>query len=491
MNRESKIGIFVILAIGVMCYMVLRSSDISSLWGKKGEDQIIEISMTDASGVREGTPVRIAGVKVGTVKTVRLEADRAIAELSLKPDVSLNQGARAELRSQGVLGERFIALYAGDGTGGAPGRLETVTPPSLDDLTATISSIGADLKVVTENFKMATMSQSGGNRIETVAANIERLTATLVQMLDENRRNVKTTSGNFAQLTGSLNQEIPKLVSEMSQLVQDLRSIAGGNRDRIDTTLEHVTSMAQNMDVTSKKFSSIASKVDEGQGTIGKLINDPTTVDNLNDVLVQTKESLGEVKNLLGQVNDIKFDLNFRSEYLFDPSATKNYFGVRIMPSDEKYYLIEAVTRGDELLGFDLSQTETLTYDPDGNLLTRAVETRQDKEDELEITGQLAYKVGPVFLRGGLIEGEGGGGVEYLALQDRLKFSLEGWDFGRENRDPHAKIDLRLQFTKNISLNFGWDDFLEEDRNSAFLGGGLRWKDEDIKLLITRLGSFL
>lgn len=489
MTRETKIGLFVILALGVMMFMVLRSSDLSSMWKRGPKAQTVEIVMNDASGVRDGTPVRVAGVKVGTVEGIRLEAGKAIASISLEPSVVLREGAKAELRSQGVLGERYIALDVGSGEKATGAAIAATVPPSLDDITATISSIGADLKVVTENFKLATVNQSGENRISVIAANLETLTQTLVAMLEENRSNVRQTSEQFALLSGSLGKEIPLLIEQMTQLVTDLRAIAGGNSERIDVTMEHIAKMAENMDATSQSFSSIATKVDKGQGSIGKLINDPTTVDNLNEVLVETKNSLGEVKNLLGQANRLNFDLNFRSEYLLDPSATKSYLGVRITPNENKYYLIEAVVRGDKLLGSELFQTETFTYDADGNLLTRAVENRTEKEDELEITGQLAYRVGPVFLRGGLIEGEGGGGLEYFAFEDRMKFALESWDFGRQDRDPHAKIDLHLKFTKNLSLNFGWDDFLESDRNSAFLGGGLRWKDEDLKLLITRLGS--
>jgi len=490
MTREAKIGVFVIIAVGVMLYMVLRSSDVSSLWQGTPEEQTVDVVMDDASGVREGTPVRIAGVKVGSVASIRLENGRAIAAITLREDLVVRESAKAQLRSEGVLGERYLALDLGSGAAQSSPSITATTPPSLDDITRTISVIGEDLKTVTENFRLATETASGGNRIDVIAGNIERLTETLVDMLKENRANFRQTSGSFAQLSGSLNQDIPALIEQMKLLVGDLRAVANGNRDRIDTTMENITAMSKNMDAATSRLTSIATKVDEGQGSIGKLINDPTTVDNLNDVLLQTKESLGEVQNLLGQASNLEFDLNFRSEYLLDPSATKNYLGVRIVPNENKYYLIEAVIRGEKLLGAELFQTETLTYDADGNLLTRAVETRTEDEDELEITGQLAYKVGPVFLRGGLIEGEGGGGLEYFAWDDRMKFSIEGWDFSRENRDPHAKIDLRLKLTKNISLNAGWDDFLETDRKSAFIGGGLRWKDEDLKLLVTRLGSF-
>lgn len=408
MTRETKIGFFVILAVGVMMYMVMRSSNITSLWQGGPKQQLIDITMDDASGVREGTPIRIAGVKVGAVQSVRLDEGRAIARISLRSDIVLRQGAHAELRNQGVLGERYIALVVGRGETKASGEIEAIVPPTLEDITTIISAIGEDLKVVTENFKLATVTSAGGNRIETIAANMERLTQILVLMFEENRTDVRQTSGQVAQLSGTLNREIPELLQQMGELVADLRAISGGNRDRIDTTMEQVAAIAKTMNATSQRFNSIATKVDEGQGTIGKLINDPTTVDNLNEVLIETKASLGEVRNLLGQINNLQFDLNFRSEYLTGPGAIKNYFGVRIVPDENKYYLIEAVTRGDKLLGAEIFQIETLTYDPNGNLLTRSTETRTESEDDLEITGQLAYRVGPVFLRGGLIEGEGG-----------------------------------------------------------------------------------
>lgn len=492
MNREAKIGLFVLIGLAAMVYFILRTDEVQGLWPTQADaTREIHVELTDASGVREGTPVRVAGVRVGEVRRLSLEDGIAVAIIEVPQDMVFREGAVAELRNQGVLGERYISLVSGRGEPLAnQDRLQGSAPPSLEDLTTTINQLGENLLIISENLKQSTTTDSGGNRIALIAQNIERLTDTLVQMVEENRGSLSTTSAELAGLSQQLNRDVPQLVSELTELVRGLRSMTTGNENNIDQTMENVAVISKNMNATTESLASIARKVDGGQGTLGKLVNESESVDKLNDLLDKANESLTEVKKFVDRASNIDLDLQFKTEYLSEWQTNKTYFGVRIRPDDTKYYLIEGISREVDQLPTEIRTVTEETFDAQGNLLTTTVRTRTEEPDDLVFNGILAYRFGNLFLKGGVMESEGGGGIEYRALEDRLRFSIDAFDFSRPNDlAAHGKVDLEFQWRHGIHFSVGWDEFLEADLQSAYIGGGIRWSDEDLKLLLSNVGS--
>ena len=65
---------------------------------------------------------------------------------------------------------------------------------------------------------------------------------------------------------------------------------------------------------------------------------------------------------------------------------------------------------------------------------------------------------------------------------------MEAFDFSRPgDLSPRLRLMGRYQFHPNLYLIGGYDDILEED--SIFLGGGIRWTDENIKVLLGLAGG--
>jgi hypothetical protein len=107
------------------------------------------------------------------------------------------------------------------------------------------------------------------------------------------------------------------------------------------------------------------------------------------------------------------------------------------------------------------------------------------------VTGLLGYK-GPqdVRLYAGLIEGTGGAQIEYPlpVLDRRLQLSFEAFDFNRPNdQRAHLRLQGRYQLAPNLYLLGGYDDILEH--HSLFIGGGIRWTDENLRKLFGLAGA--
>lgn len=492
MSRESRIGVFVLIALAIMGYFVYRTSDIRAwLSGESKHMREVAVMLDDASGVRPGTSVEIAGVKIGEVDRIVLEGEVALAIIRIPEDMLFREGAIATMRSKGVLGDRYLALHLGKGTTlPEQGRIKGNAPPDLGQITSSVNELARNMVDITNSLKASALNDQGGNRFAEIAANMERVTAMLVEMLKENRANMRTSSNEIASLTSSLNRDVPVLVSQLTEFSKALREMAEANRGNLKEISTRMAALSRNFEETSVSFNAIAAKVNDGQGTIGKLINEPDTVNKVNEVLDNVNASLVEVKGMLGKVNAVDLDLSARSEYLSEWETTKTYVGLKLQPSPDKYYLIEGVSLGDELLTPETKEVTETTYDADGNLISTTVRSTVEEPKDFVFNGQLAYRVGPIFVRGGVLESEGGGGVDWYAKQGKLKISFEAFDFSRKDLNPHGRFDFRYRVGDHINFNLGWDDLLESTRDSAVIGAGIRWKDDDLKLLFGQLGKF-
>ena len=111
-------GIVLLVAVGFIVF-AFRSAGLSG--GAGGYEVIAEFD--DASGLSPGTDVRMAGVKVGTVVSQRLDPDTFFAEVVLSIDdaIQLPSDTSARIVPEGLLGGNFVELEPG-------GDIEMIEP---------------------------------------------------------------------------------------------------------------------------------------------------------------------------------------------------------------------------------------------------------------------------------------------------------------------------------------------------------------------------
>jgi phospholipid/cholesterol/gamma-HCH transport system substrate-binding protein len=85
------------------------------------------------------------------------------------------------------------------------------------------------------------------------------------------------------------------------------------------------------------------------------------------------------------------------------------------------------------------------------------------------------------------MESSGGIGAEYYMLDDKIKFSVDAWNFSSKepgNENTHVKTTVSYYLNKLLFLDAGYDNFLNAGRRAGFVGAGLRFDDEDLKYLM-------
>jgi phospholipid/cholesterol/gamma-HCH transport system substrate-binding protein len=83
------------------------------------------------------------------------------------------------------------------------------------------------------------------------------------------------------------------------------------------------------------------------------------------------------------------------------------------------------------------------------------------------------------------------GGAEFRALEDRFRLGALAYDFTKRDDKPKPRYRLTssFQFWKGLYGQAGVQDIANPELRTFFAGGGVRWKDEDMKKLLGLLGT--
>jgi phospholipid/cholesterol/gamma-HCH transport system substrate-binding protein len=285
--------------------------------------------------------------------------------------------------------------------------------------------------------------------------------------VDSNRENADVTMANLREFSGEMRETLARL----DRILEENRSGVKGSVDNI----EEITGKLKK---TSDSLNSISGKIDTGDGTIGKLLNSDETHRNLNDALQSVKSGVDSLNTTLTRINRIELDLGFRGEFQVRESRMKGYFSVDVTPRENKFYRIElsAIPGG---LRRDTVETTVVTL-PDGSdvVTKKNIETYEDK---FGLSVMLGYRKSNTVLRAGLFESRGGVGIDQFLLNDKLKVTVDAWDYGRSNASFQTKFYGTWRASPSVFLSTGVDDILNSDKRTIFLGAGIQWRDEDIK----------
>lgn len=553
---ETRVGIFVLIAIAIFGYMGFK---IGAFRFDRAEYTKYVLYFRDISGLTRKAAVKMAGVKVGWVEEITLISSsdskieaKAEAIVMVSQSYPLYQNACAIVRQDGLLGPKYIDLASGDALlrqlqEGEALQRSNVDPIDLDDLFREVREIAGNVKEVSESFRDAFAGPQGVEQIRSFVNNLENATekiatvATVVERsFTRNEENIDAfleIGTNVRTLADRLeNNVFPSFQESIEKISnvfdRDFGRIAG----RVETTTEALEEAAAQARDGLRSVSSVAEKIDEGKGLLGKLVNEDETYRDLKVAVSGFKNYVSKLDRL-----QILFDTHFETmhrpaeNYRYEDS--KGYFDIRIHPNEEHFYLVQIVSSEH---GFAYRKDKEYVYTNDNldfidpakqfnppaaadarpqllsdnfyeNTLVSEEKLkpvyRQQKlwfdRNAIKFGVQFGKIFGDVALRIGLIDGFAGLGADYEFPFKTDKFrwvtTFEGFDFRGFNRRgpnkfhqdkrPHLKWLNRMYVMRNIYVTFGADDFISKQNANVFIGLGMRFGDDDVKYLLGSLSG--
>jgi phospholipid/cholesterol/gamma-HCH transport system substrate-binding protein len=480
-----KVGVFATLGIIILAILIWKIEDLNPFTVK---GQRVDAVFKSVAGLDDKASVRVAGVRVGRIDGVGLDGTQARITLALDKPLGLTVGTRARIASLGMLGEKYVELIPGppDAPPLPPNSvLVGTTPPGFDEAMEKINNIGASIQQLTGSLSG---NDVGGN-INRLVSDIQLTSAEIRMLVAENRANVASSIRNFDQMSATLARELPRLADQMNRTMEQISQVVQENRGDLKGSMGNVRELTTKLQTSADNLNRISDKIASGEGTIGKLVNDEKAYNEVLSTLDSIKGGVQTLSGTFGAINKFKIDLDMQGYYLPDPEESQTSFRLDIDPQDGKRLYRGGIVSSPS--GKRREKTETVTVTgPDGIPVTTTT-TKLTQEKTYTATGLLGYRA-PYDTRlfAGIIEGKGGAEIEYPlpVLDKKLWLTFDAFDFNRPNDlAPHLRLLGRYQFHPNVYLVGGYDDFLEND--SLFLGGGIRWTDENIKFLLGLAGG--
>ena len=275
MKKEIKIGIFAVVVL--LCTWAgirfLSGLDVFS------RTKTYYINYTDVAGIEQASPVKILGVKVGSVTNISLDPTQAEGvELTIEVSKKYNLpvDSKAKLFSDGLMGGKAIAIEYGSATEylASGDHITAAYDKGLMDIA------GAELEGLTKKI---------GETLTTLTATLDNVNG----LLAENRTSFQGVMSNLDSMTGSMDDVLTGKKQELVAVVDNLTSFAdalGRNSERIDSVMMNVTTLtnqfaaadiANSLQQTLTKLDATLAKLNSGDGTVGKLMTDKALYDNL------------------------------------------------------------------------------------------------------------------------------------------------------------------------------------------------------------------
>lgn len=502
-----RVGLLVIVGTVATLFMISQVSNTP----EGPESTRLYLMLNNASGLAEKSYVAMAGIQVGRIDKIRLTDGKARVDLIVRSDIPLYEGvlepdgryrngATAQAKQVSFIGDYFIEI-----TPGVEGRVlgdgdqikTVITSTSVDDIMAKMNDIATDIAKVTNSLAEVFGTEEGKESLRSLLVNLEVMVESLNSFVGENTpkldrilSNVENIADDFEELSGTSKSSIENILRDTEAVVQEVRFIVGQSSNDLQSglgtlkgTLSRLQATLDSLNYSLQNVQDITDKINEGEGTLGELVNNPA-------IAQRTEEILTDASDMLGRISKLKTIIELRSEYHIKNEQFKNVIGLRVMPNPDKYYLLELV---DDYRGYtqvvSTDYNTTNADNPDGVYR----ETRVETTDAFKLSmvyGQV-FQFNPWLAVGGrfgLIESTGGVGGQMMLFPSRsLQFQADVFAFSADV-NPRVRAMTTFDFFTHFYLAGGVDDIFNERRTEYFFGGGLRFDDEDLKTLLTTTG---
>jgi phospholipid/cholesterol/gamma-HCH transport system substrate-binding protein len=226
-----KFGVFaaVMLALSAFLFLIFGQY-------RTGSTQGYSAMFTDASQLKSGDSVRVAGIRVGTVNAVSLQPDNTVlVKFDADRDVTLTAGTKAAVRYLNLVGDRYLEIVVG------PGSMRSLPPGSRIPADHTLPALDLDLLL-------------GGLKPVVRGLNprdVNALTAALLQVFQgqgQTLQSLLSKTSSFSNDVANKNQAVEKLVDNLNTVVQTLAEQGDQFSGAIDRLQRLVSDLSSDRD---------------------------------------------------------------------------------------------------------------------------------------------------------------------------------------------------------------------------------------------------
>lgn len=444
---EFKVGALIIGGLVLMSCLFMLVTENKTPFFK--QTKTLWFNLNNASGLIKHGRVKMYGISVGTIDKIKLIENQAQIFIKVKKDLPITTSAEVQVVSDGILGDRYIEIFPGD-----------PEDPILQD---------------------------GGNIIQKrKSANISQV----INLLSETFVSLKETSDSIKKILEFKDNDqghriMRNMILNTNSLIQNLKNFSERNINKIEQLVTNMAGVTkklsefaqvegfENLENSLRNIDQITHKINQGEGTLGRLIYDNTTIEEINHTLLNVNEFLGDI-------SQFKTSVDIHTEYLQKQRQYKSFLNLKIQPGLDRHYELQIINDYEGVVN------KTTTFTSLDGRKRQKVEEEEWMQNRWKLSALYAKHFHDFVLKGGLIENSLGLGLDYHFLKKRMKMGIEIFDF--DLKSTQLRAFLRLNLFDSIYLIGGGNHILNYDNKaSVFFGAGLFFTNDDIKTLISKI----
>ena len=499
-KTETYVGLFVLAGFLIFIWGTMQITNL----GSNGGYELYAV-FNNAAGLDVNVPVRMVGVNIGRVKGIDIIDRKARVILQINEGRYIDREAIVTVRSQGVLGDKYVGISPGaSGEYYEAGEVITHTRSGtdIDNLMDSVQTAGTDLSAILASLRKVITTEEGErsmadilqntrdfsenlsslvsdnrSKFDSIIANLDRLSGKFDGIAGESSEDIRESIANIRHVTESLREDLPSLTEKLEGAADQVSGVLSENREDVKETVERIRRDTELLEETLESVRIIARRIEEGEGTVGKLINEDETYTSLNETLEGINKSIKKAEQL-----QVLVDIH--GNYLSEVDGTKGYVVLDIKPTPDKFYRLEIVD-DPEGRGTWTDTTQTITTTPPGTVETIVTE-EVEYEDKIKFSLELGRRFYDTVFRLGYIESSFGVGIDQFLSEDDLRLTLDVFDMDRDV-NPNVRLASSFRFMEFFHLDIGAEDIINEDRDpSYFIGFGLTFVDDDLKYILAK-----
>ncbi len=503
-----KVGLFVLFISVVFAYLIIMFS--GKGFGVSTKEYYIYFQSVE--GLSKGADVQVKGVKAGKVEDISIEKGKVKVKLSIRGDFPIYKDAKAYIRTLGLMGDKYVYIDPGTpSTGKLPEHAQISQGKvyaSTEDLFSSVSDTAKKLGQLVENINRSIEE----GKLTELITNIRLLAKHADELIQENRKNVRETIANIKELSYTLKKDLPELIAKIDKAADNIAKISGENREDIrqlirnlrevsaslkektpklvdnlnrtvsiigetvDENRQNIKKTIKHLEKSAEKFEKILAKVEEGKGTLGKLINDDKLYEDVR----------GGIKTFakpFAIVDKSQLDILMYGEKHTGNTDAKAGIAAIFSSKPDRYIYLGVLSNSNGVV----SREEEIKTSSG-----RKVYIKRDYGILFDVQYARAFwKIygKDLWIRAGLKESSADIGID-LSYSRNLLFESNLYKFDRDEAmgeppNPELDIGVRYVFDKYpFFLKFGGSDLLNKKYIGVYFGGGFLFKDQDLKYLL-------
>ena len=509
MKTEAKVGLFITLSLFFLFGLLSQLSSFDNLFKKSYP---IVANINDGSGLKDKAKVKLKGVNIGYVKQVLLKDNNVMVYLMIDEGVKIPNDSTLIISQDSLLGGKFLDIKPGLST----------QPLEVNALLAKeekVSSIGDASTAADKAFKeiallvkdVRDILDSGGKEdIQSTLANLNEFSKLLASISKEDNRTIHEiltnankslknandtikkfatmsdeitkTSKEFSKVGKSINKDLPTMMAEYSKVAKSINKDLPSIMARIDSITKYLNSVSATLD---KKLPTALDKFVVLEDNLNDVIVD--NKDNLANALTSvdgffadSQETMKKVDKYLDGLIKSELHVEMRSDEVYDDGGySRSHLNLTLKPDPTRYYML-GVTSGP-------------SFQADSSFDRGYAGNKKHESGDFLLSAQYGKRYDDLLFRVGIIEGQGGFGVDYFALNDTLKLTANLYDFNGvsdiRGNNVNLTTTMRYQFFKHINAYVSGNNLLNTRANSVSVGLGVSFIDNDLKNLLGAAAS--